>query len=250
MHVSCRVLNDLKYNVYAVKAPLLVHNSFLEAIFILNDCRAHIGDANSQGSQVESQLFTFRTISNVSTELTPEPAADLAHNLLKRIEEFHMHSTEINAHVKALRTLCKQKASNPEEADTFVMRWELEKSDCAALRNNLVVMMADFCVWYTALVDWEKADNYIALKIIAGSLVEYLRILLKDYKNENDDILVADKQFQKELIYDMEKYEFSKGKIKAVAKMRKSSSDQSPNVSKVASGKHTQNKFSHKSKDN
>lgn len=30
---------------------------------------------------------------------------------------------------------------------------ELEKSDCAALRNNLVVAMADFCVRYTALVD-------------------------------------------------------------------------------------------------
>ncbi|KAM3755546.1 hypothetical protein ACB098_02G047100 [Castanea mollissima] len=58
-------------------------------------------------------------------ELTPEPAADLAHNLLKRIEEFHMHSTEINAHVKALRTLCRQKASNPEEANTLVMVWSL-----------------------------------------------------------------------------------------------------------------------------
>ncbi|KAK9992254.1 hypothetical protein SO802_027239 [Lithocarpus litseifolius] len=55
-----------------------------------------------------------------------------------------------------------------------------------------------------------------------GSLMEYqLRIPLKSYKNENDDILVADKQLQKELIYDMQKYEFSKGKIKAVAKMRK-----------------------------
>jgi hypothetical protein len=31
---------------------------------------------------------------------------------------------------------------------------ELERRDCAALRNNLVVMMADFCVRYTALVDW------------------------------------------------------------------------------------------------
>ena len=58
MHVSCWVLN-LKYNVYAVKAPLLAYNSFVEAIFILNDCRAHIGDANSQGSRVESQLFTI-----------------------------------------------------------------------------------------------------------------------------------------------------------------------------------------------
>ncbi|KAL4639773.1 hypothetical protein ACB092_03G242200 [Castanea dentata] len=59
MHVSCWVLN-LKYNVYAVKTPLLAYNSFVEAIFILNDCRAHIGDANSQGSRVESQLFTIR----------------------------------------------------------------------------------------------------------------------------------------------------------------------------------------------
>ena len=31
---------------------------------------------------------------------------------------------------------------------------EHEKSDSAALRNNLVVTMADFCVQYTALVDW------------------------------------------------------------------------------------------------
>lgn len=31
---------------------------------------------------------------------------------------------------------------------------ELEKAESAALRNNIVVMMADFCVRYTALVDW------------------------------------------------------------------------------------------------
>ncbi|KAM3707331.1 hypothetical protein ACB098_02G018600 [Castanea mollissima] len=43
-----------------VKAPLLAHNRFVEAIFILKDCRAHIGDANSHGSKVESQLFAIR----------------------------------------------------------------------------------------------------------------------------------------------------------------------------------------------
>lgn len=31
---------------------------------------------------------------------------------------------------------------------------ELEKSDCAALRNNLVVAMTDFCVHYTAMIEW------------------------------------------------------------------------------------------------
>lgn len=40
--------------------------------------------------------------------------------------------------------------------------------------------------------------------------MECLRIILKDYKNEIDDILVADKLLQKELIYDMQKYESAK----------------------------------------
>lgn len=40
--------------------------------------------------------------------------------------------------------------------------------------------------------------------------MECLRVLLKDYKNEIDDILVADKQLKKELIYDMQKYESAK----------------------------------------
>ncbi|KAM7258160.1 hypothetical protein ACFE04_013901 [Oxalis oulophora] len=69
------------------------------------------------------RVFLLQTISNVSVELPPEPAADLAHNLLTRIEEFNMHPTEVNAHVKALRTLCKRKASDTEEADTLVLKW-------------------------------------------------------------------------------------------------------------------------------
>ncbi|MBA0813307.1 hypothetical protein Gohar_027170 [Gossypium harknessii] len=89
------------------------------------------GNANEDGEGVESnsvawagdRVFLLQTISNVSMELPAEPAADLAHNLLKRVEKFNMHSTEVNAHVKALRTLCKVKSLNPEEADQLVMRW-------------------------------------------------------------------------------------------------------------------------------
>ncbi|KAL2464058.1 hypothetical protein Fot_52014 [Forsythia ovata] len=69
------------------------------------------------------RVFLLQTISNVSVELPPEPAADLAHNFLKRLEEFNMHSTEVSAHVKALKTLCKRKALNSEEADSLVMKW-------------------------------------------------------------------------------------------------------------------------------
>ncbi|CAA2983192.1 condensin-2 complex subunit D3 [Olea europaea subsp. europaea] len=69
------------------------------------------------------RVFLLQTISNVSVELPPEPAADLAHNFLKRLEEFNMHTTEVNAHVKALKTLCKRKALHSEEADSLVIKW-------------------------------------------------------------------------------------------------------------------------------
>lgn len=50
---------------------------------------------------------------------------------------------------------------------------------------------------------------------LIGCLMECLRALLKDYKNEMEEILVADKQLQRELLYDMQKYEAGKGKGKA-----------------------------------
>ncbi|XP_012083953.1 condensin-2 complex subunit D3 [Jatropha curcas] len=86
----------------------------------------HEDEEGSESNSVAwagDRVFLLQTISNVSVELPPESAADLAHNLLKRIEEFNMHSTEVNAHVKALRTLCRRKALNPEEADALVMKW-------------------------------------------------------------------------------------------------------------------------------
>lgn len=60
---------------------------------------------------------------NISLELPPDPAADLAHNLLKQIEGFDTHPTEVNAHVKVLRTVCKQKALSAVEADALILRW-------------------------------------------------------------------------------------------------------------------------------
>lgn len=41
------------------------------------------------------RVFLLQTISNVSLELPAEPAAELAHNLYQRLDEFNMHSTEV-----------------------------------------------------------------------------------------------------------------------------------------------------------
>lgn len=71
---------------------------------------------------------------------------------------------------------------------------------------------------------------------LTGSLMECLRVILKDYKNEIDDILVADKQLQKELIYDMQKYEAAKARAtvaEAIASIPKPSTYRSPEVCKT-----------------
>lgn len=44
---------------------------------------------------VGDRVFLLQTISNVSMDLPPEPAADLAQNFLKRLEGFNMHPTEV-----------------------------------------------------------------------------------------------------------------------------------------------------------
>lgn len=66
---------------------------------------------------------------------------------------------------------------------------------------------------------------------LTGSLMECLRNLLKDYKNEIDDMLITDKQLQKELIYDMQKYESMKARsaaAEAVATMQRPDIYRSP----------------------
>ena len=43
---------------------------------------------------------------------------------------------------------------NRQTVNVASMNQELERSDMATLRNNIMVAMADFYVCYTAMVDW------------------------------------------------------------------------------------------------
>lgn len=67
---------------------------------------------------------------------------------------------------------------------------------------------------------------------LTGSLMECLRLLLKDYKNEIDDMLVADKQLQKELVYDMQKYEAARARteVTRVQQKARNHQDDNPNI--------------------
>lgn len=84
---------------------------------------------------------------------------------------------------------------------------------------------------------------------LMGPLMDCLRILLKDYKNEIDDILVADRQLQKELIYDIQKYESMKAKTTAaetVASMQRPETFQSPQTRKEQNSNLLKSKLSKK----
>ncbi|CAN6468839.1 unnamed protein product [Victoria cruziana] len=85
------------------------------------------------------RVFLLQTISNVALELPSEAAADLAHNLLSRLEAFDMHLTEVDAHVQALTTLCKRKSVNSAEGDTLVSKWveQLLSKALMALETHL-----------------------------------------------------------------------------------------------------------------
>ncbi|XP_078175740.1 binding protein isoform X2 [Carex rostrata] len=74
-------------------------------------------------SWARDRVSLLNTMSNVSMELPSEPAAELAHSLLSRIEKFNMHLSEVDAHVKSLRTLCKRKAKTTEEGNGLVLKW-------------------------------------------------------------------------------------------------------------------------------
>lgn len=81
---------------------------------------------------------------------------------------------------------------------------------------------------------------------LTGSLMECLRVLLKDYKNEIDDILVADKQLQKELIYDMQKYEAAKAKATVAEAIAKPGTSRSPEAARTLTKTHGQSKYKNK----
>lgn len=72
---------------------------------------------------------------------------------------------------------------------------------------------------------------------LINSLMECLRAILKDYKNEIDDMLVADKQLQKELFYDMQRYESGRGNPTTAAdNVQRSETCRSPGDPKDVNG--------------
>ncbi|GAV74919.1 Cnd1 domain-containing protein [Cephalotus follicularis] len=257
-----RLADFLFGNILKVKAPLLAYNSFVEAIFVLNDCTAHNGHTSSKDSRTESQLFSIRG----NDEGSRYKRMHIYVSLLKQMAPEHLLATfaKLCAEILAAASdgilniedvtgqsvlqdafqilSCKEirlPCSRGSASDVADMEEEGGDSAAAAkgraitqaVRKGLIQNTMPIFIELKRLLESKNSP-------LTGSLMECLRILLKDYKNEIDDILVADKQLQKELIYDMQKYESNKAKSTAaevVANMQKPSSFRSPVVSNVSS---------------
>ncbi|KAL5097981.1 hypothetical protein RYX36_002308 [Vicia faba] len=253
-----RQLADFLFgNILKVKAPLLAYNSFVEAVFVLNDCHAHIGHRESGESRKDSQLFSIRG----ADEKSRSRRMHIYVSLLKQMAPEHLLATFAKLCAEILAA-ASDGMLNIEDAtgqsvlqDTFQIlgckeiriqstRGSSESADLEeeggengsstrkaitqAVKKGLIQNTIPIFIELKRLLETKNSP-------LIGSLMECLRVLLKDYKNEIDDILVADKQLQKELIYDMQKYEAARAKAtvaEAVASMPKPGANQSPGDSK------------------
>ncbi|XP_054821462.1 uncharacterized protein LOC129320202 [Prosopis cineraria] len=244
-------------NILKVKAPLLAYNSFVEAIFVLNDCHAHNGHNESHGSGKDSRLFSIRG----SDENSRSKRMHIYVSLLKQMAPEHLLATfaKLCAEILAAASdgmlsiedvtaqsvlqdafhilACKEirisstRSSTTESAD---IEEEVGTDNGSAARGKIITQVVKKGLIQNTVPVFIELKRILESKNspLTGSLMECLRVLLKDYKNEIDDILVADKQLQKELIYDMQKYEAAKAKA-AVATMPKSSTHQSTEVFEI-----------------
>ncbi|KAG2398440.1 hypothetical protein LR48_Vigan468s009100 [Vigna angularis] len=253
-----RLADFLFGNILKVKSPLLAYNSFVEAVFVLNDCHAHNGHRESHGSRKESQSFSIRGTDE-------EPRSKRMHiyvSLLKQMAPEHLLATFAKLCAEILAAAsdgmlniedataqsvledafgilgCKEIRIPSTRASSESADIEEEGDNGSAARGKAVTQAVKKSLIQNTVPIFIELKRLLETKNspLIGSLMECLRIILKDYKNEIDDILVADKQLQKELIYDIKKYEAAKAKATVaeavVGTKPKSGSNQSPDGSK------------------
>ncbi|CAM6033215.1 unnamed protein product [Sphagnum compactum] len=259
----CELANFLFKSILKTKAPLLAYNSFVEAIFVLNDCRSHSGFSTAlPTSESERKLFSLRgnheTMSskrmNIYTALLQQMApehllatsAKLCAEILAGAADGVLDLNDVNAQgvlqdalrilaSKELRRVAGHRASNgganvdDEEGEAA--------AGVAAAKGRIVTQLMKKNLVQNAIPIFIELKRLLESKNspLLGLLMESMRVMLKDYKNEMEEILVADKQLHKELLYDIQKHEASKARTKVAAAVASSmmppaSNEQTPMI--------------------
>ncbi|KAL0762572.1 hypothetical protein Bca101_078723 [Brassica carinata] len=237
-----RLADFLFGNILKVKAPLLAYNSFVEAIYVLNDCHAHNGHNNSDAKQsrTKDQAFSIRG----NDERARSKRMQIYVTLLKQMAPEHLLATfaKLCAEVLAAASdgmlniedvtgqsvlqdafqilACKEirlSVSRGSSSETVEMEEEGGDSNAAAAKGRAITQAVRKGLIQNTIPIFVELKRLLESKNspLTGSLMDCLRVLLKDYKNEIEEMLVADKQLQKELVYDMQKHEAAKARSMA-----------------------------------
>ncbi|KFK33804.1 hypothetical protein AALP_AA5G062300 [Arabis alpina] len=238
-----RQLADFLFGIILkVKAPLLAYNSFVEAIYVLNDCHAHTGHNNpdSKQSRTKDQVFSIRG----NDERARSKRMHIYTTLLKQMAPEHLLATfaKLCAEVLAAASdgmlniedvtgqavlqdafqilACKElrlSVSKGASSETVEMEEEGGDSNAAAAKGRAITQAVRKGLIQNTIPIFIELKRLLESKNspLTGSLMDCLRVLLKDYKNEIEEMLVADKQLQKELVYDMQKHDAAKARSMA-----------------------------------
>ncbi|GJS44223.1 condensin-2 complex subunit D3 [Tanacetum coccineum] len=217
------------------KSPLLAYNSFVEAIYVLNDCNAHTGQSNFGDSQKENRLFCIQG----NDEKSKSQRMHIYVSLLKQMAPEQLLATFSKVSSEILVAPCEE-MKIPTNKGSSLESSEMEEESAENAVKGRVTQAVKKAQIQNTIPMFIELKRLLESKNspLTGSLMECLRILLKDYKSETDEMLVADKQLQKELTYDMKKYETLKAKstaAEAVSKGKGVSENHLNTSSKVSS---------------
>ncbi|KAJ7543820.1 hypothetical protein O6H91_09G053500 [Diphasiastrum complanatum] len=241
----CLMADFLFGSILRTKAPLLAYNSFVEVIFNLNDCRAHSGfNIAWQRSENERELFSLRGSSPImaakrmhiytsllkqmapehllatTAKLCAEVVAGAADGLLDLDDASGQCVLEDTLKVLASKEMRIGGSRSTGGADTIELEEESGASAAAAIaaaKGRFVTQLAKKNLVQNAIPIFIELKRLLESKNspLTGNLMESIRAMLKDYKNEVEEMLVADKQLQKEIMYDMQKHESAKVQSRA-----------------------------------
>ncbi|GLT79389.1 hypothetical protein SLA2020_508800 [Shorea laevis] len=274
-----RQLADFLFgNILKAKSPLLAYNSFVEAIYVLNDYQAHNRRSDSKDARAEGRLFSIRGSDERSRskrmhvyvcllkQMAPEHLlatfAKLCAEILGAASDGKLTLDDVTGqsvlqdafHILACKEI-RVSSSRGSATDTGDGEEEGGDGNASATKGRAITQAVRKSLIQNTIPIFIELKRLLESKNspLTGSLMECLRVILKDYKNEIDDMLVADKQLQKELIYDMQKYESAKARTtatEAMANMQNPSSYLSPRVPQPANRTPAQNNLTEKLQSN
>lgn len=126
-----RLADYLFGSILKTKAPLLAYNSFVETIFILNDCHAHAGHSETvQTSENDRRLFSLRG----SNESVSSKRMHIYISLLKQMAPEHLLATSAKLCAEILAAAADGLLNLDDDAAQCVLQDALQILACKEMR--------------------------------------------------------------------------------------------------------------------